>query len=192
MSAGDVIAQKYVEKSEQLNLVRTGQFFSIGFCIGGPGLRMWYSVLDKRISKMINLILNEEIINSFYSIPALQNRTAKTVTKVALDQLTFAPIFLATFISTIGALQGNSVDEIKTKLERDYFDILIANYKLWPMVQLVNFNFVPINYQVLLVQVVAIFWNTYLSAKTYDTNVKPQKLNHAASESKEGSNSNSL
>lgn len=196
MGTGDVIAQKYVEKSEKLNLVRTGQFFSIGFFVGGPGLRLWYAVLDKRISKLQTFLVHLGIPNSSLkinkfrnwfkiSLAAYKNRTAKTLTKVALDQLTFAPLFLGGFIASIGALQGNSVDELKEKLDREYLEILKTNYKIWPAVQLVNFYFVPVNYQVLLVQVVAIFWNTYLSAKTNE-NTKSQKLNHTSNES--GSN----
>ena len=50
--------------------------------------------------------------------------------KVGVDQLLFAPIFLVTFLSSMGALNGESTDQIKSKLEKEYFNVLTTNWKV--------------------------------------------------------------
>ena len=39
----------------------------------------------------------------------------------------------------------------------------MANYKLWPAVQFVNFYLIPLNYQLLFLNVIAIGWTAFLS-----------------------------
>ncbi|KAG8227635.1 hypothetical protein J437_LFUL008712 [Ladona fulva] len=149
MGIGDLIAQTAIEEKNLKNVdyVRTTRFFGIGFFIAGPGLKFWYGFLDKRIAKG-------------------RTGVAVTLKKVFLDQAVFAPNFLASFIVLLGFLGNEPWFKIKEKLQRDYCDILITNYKVWPTVQIVNFYVMPLQYQVLFVQIVALFWNTYLSWKT--------------------------
>lgn len=65
---------------------------------------------------------------------------------------------------------------LKNKLNPVFFDSLtpfmLPCIQIWPVVQVVNFCFVPIQYRVLLVQAVAVVWNTYLSWKLNSTNVQ--------------------
>lgn len=147
MACGDQIAQNLIEKRKfkDINFKRTGHFACIGFFLAGPATRRWYGILDKHIgSKGGTVVLK----------------------KVACDQLLFAPTFLAVLLSAIGFSQGRDIQNLTAKLKNEYPDILLSNYKIWPMVQLVNFYFVPLQYQVLTVQSVALLWNTYISYRT--------------------------
>jgi protein Mpv17 len=44
-----------------------------------------------------------------------------------------------------------------------YVDMMLTNYKLWIPAQAVNFFFVPVHYQVLASNFIALVWNTYMS-----------------------------
>lgn len=155
MGAGDLIAQTAVEGKSfnEINIKRLGQFTFIGTCFVGPPLRFWYGLLDKSLGS---------------------NTKTSALKKVFVDQVIFAPFFLATILGVIGIVQGNSIEDIKRKLDHDYMDVLKNNYKLWPAVQLCNFYLVPLQYQVLTVQCVAVFWNTYISWKSNQS--VPMKL----------------
>ncbi|GAB1867769.1 Protein Mpv17 [Camponotus japonicus] len=146
MGLSDQIAQNFIDKSKTIDLVRTMQFTGIGFFISGPATRTWYGILDKYIG------------SKGYSV---------AIKKIVCDQLLFAPAFTAVLLVTIGICQGKSTEKLKIKIQDEYSDILMNNYKLWPIVQLVNFSLVPLHYQVLVVQVVAVFWNSYISYKTH-------------------------
>lgn len=82
---------------------------------------------------------------------------------MAMDQMIFAPSFIATFFTTTGILFGKSFEDIKMKFNNQYLDTMKTNYKIWPAVQMINFYFVPLQHRVFVVNFVAIFWNTYLS-----------------------------
>nr|XP_004928522.1 protein Mpv17 [Bombyx mori] len=147
MATGDVISQVIIEKTywRDTDIQRTLKFGSIGFFIGGPALRTWYGVLNKYVGSQGKIV---------------------TIKKVFLDQFLFAPSFLCILLISVAALQRKTWDIIKVDLKSNYFDVLTTNYYIWPWVQILNFYYVPLHYQVLVVQIVALFWNTYLSWKT--------------------------
>lgn len=85
---------------------------------------------------------------------------------MAADQLIFAPGFLAIFLPVLGVVKGKSWEENKRDVKGQYLDIVLMNWTIWPAFQIINFSLVPLNMQVVFVQVLAIIWNTYLSWKT--------------------------
>ncbi|KAK4306710.1 hypothetical protein Pmani_021491 [Petrolisthes manimaculis] len=147
MGAGDVSSQILVERktAKQYEWKRTVRFFALGTFLVAPVLTKWYGFLDGKFG-------------SGKGISALK--------KVACDQGIFAPSFLAVFMTVLGVTQGNSVTQIQEDVKKNYKDVLLVNWSVWPAVQICNFSFVPLHHQVLVVQVFALFWNTYLAWKT--------------------------
>ncbi|KAI9279582.1 hypothetical protein BY458DRAFT_30679 [Sporodiniella umbellata] len=145
LSTGDVVAQQAVEKKgwAQHDFNRTLRMTTFGGIFAGPILSTWYRWIDKTI---------------------VHRAPSKALLyKVACDQFLFAPCFIGAFFTGQGLFEGKSLDEIREKLTNGYTTALIGNYKIWPAVQLINFYFVPLNYRLMVTNVVALGWNAYLS-----------------------------
>ena len=57
------------------------------------------------------------------------------------------------FLSSMAAMEGADVSD---RLESAFKPALIKGWMIWPWVQLVNFKFVPLDYRVMAVNVVAL------------------------------------
>ena len=169
MGAGDVLSQTAIEKQQKFEIERTLRFAAIGSLFVAPTIRLWYLTLEKWFGSGVTI--------------------STTLKKVGTDQFIFAPIFSAAIISVIGTSQAISkvimskedreikyhafkydVLKVSHNLKRDYTDIVITGWTIWPATQLVNFYLVPFLVRPLVVSIVALFWNTYLAWKT---NQKP-------------------
>ncbi|KAL3282231.1 hypothetical protein HHI36_005425 [Cryptolaemus montrouzieri] len=150
MGLGDAIAQTFVERkgkeSKPFNFIRNRNFILLGTFVVGPAQSQWFKILDRYIKG---------------------KRAEVVLKKMVCDQLIFAPFFLAVFLILLETLEKRSLSKAQKSMRLYYFDILKANYTVWPLVQLCNFYLVPVNYQTLLVQVVAIAWNTFISYRTH-------------------------
>ena len=59
---------------------------------------------------------------------------------------------------------GNTAKErVQDRLQSTYLTALSKNWMVWPFVQAVNFSVVPVQHRVMVVNVVALGWNCYLS-----------------------------
>ncbi|XP_070534240.1 mitochondrial inner membrane protein Mpv17-like [Ptychodera flava] len=143
---GDVVAQQGVErKGKSHDFYRTFRQTAFGVVIAGPALRGWYGLLDR-----------------IYKTSSPKTAGLK---KMVTDQVIMAPLFIFTFFTAMGFASGMNLEQVKEKLNRDYIDTFKGNLKVWPIVQLTNFYFVPLQHRVLVVNVVALFWNSYLAWK---------------------------
>lgn len=117
-----------------------GIITDIKVVVFGPAATKWYQVLQSRVN--------------------FRSTTATTAARVLADQTIFASTNLLVFLTTMSVLEGGSPQE---KLESSYLPILKANWAVWPAVQAVNFTLVPLQHRVLVVNIVSLGWNCFLS-----------------------------
>ena len=165
MGAGDALSQLVIEKKSKYEIERTLRFAAIGSFFVAPTIRVWYLTLEKWFGGGVTI--------------------STTLKKVGTDQFFFAPIFSAAIISVIGTSQAMSkalmaeqdkerklsifqsdILAVGQTLKRDYTDVVITGWTIWPATQLLNFYLVPFLVRPLVVSTVALFWNTYLAWKT--------------------------
>lgn len=83
--------------------------------------------------------------------------------KVAIDGFLFGPLDLLIFFSYMGFSTGKNVVQIKEDVKRDFFPALVFEGGIWPVVQIMNFRFIPVRYQLLYVNLFCLLDSSFLS-----------------------------
>ena len=73
-----------------------------------------------------------------------------------------------TNVLQICACLFSAVPLLLTALEKcrtDFRDVAIMNWRIWPITNAINFGVVPLQFRVLVNQLVSFFWFAYLSTR---------------------------
>ncbi|KAH8429080.1 Mpv17/PMP22 family protein [Aspergillus melleus] len=145
--SGDVLAQQAVDRKgwEKHDLARTARLAIYGGAIFGPAATTWFGFLQRHV--------------------VLKGTKSTIVARVVADQAIFTPINLSCLLSSLAIMEGTDPVE---KWRNAFLPTYKANLSIWPLVQGVNFAFVPIEFRVLVVNVVSLGWNCLLSMITSD------------------------
>lgn len=84
-------------------------------------------------------------------------------TKVAMDGIIFGPFDLFVFFTYMGFSAGKSVAQVKEDVKRDFLPALILEGGAWPILQVANFRYVPVRYQLLYVNCFCLVDSAFLS-----------------------------
>lgn len=104
-----------------------------------------------------------------------------TARKLLFDQTLSAFVNTVAFIGAMSAFKGKSARAVQRDVEKvgstepsdnsrkkliclqDVVPLMISGWKLWPLIAIINFVFVPVHRRVILSSVVGLFWGVYLS-----------------------------
>eukprot|EP01040_Poterioochromonas_malhamensis_P003610 gene3610-3857_t len=142
---GSFIISRAKKEPFKIERSRFRAFALYGLLVTGPVLHFWYSLLDRTILRI-----------------GLTGH-AKTVAKLIFDRLFFGPPFVLFTVIFLQFLQHFSVQKTIAYVKSSYWKVLMMNEKVWTLAQAINFELIPVPYQVLFVNAVSVGWNTLLS-----------------------------
>ena len=123
--------------------MRTINFMSYGFVVYGPMLHYTYRHLIPLFAK--------------------DNSLRALGKKLFFTQTAFSMFSIASFFVYMSWIEKKGLEGTKNELNDKLMPTMVTNWKVWPLLQLINFKFVPLQLQVLYVNFMAIWWNAYLS-----------------------------
>ncbi|XP_076925736.1 protein sym-1-like [Bidens hawaiensis] len=145
-----VAKKKHIFVSRDLRInwrrVVTTSVFGIAFV--GPIGHFWYEGLDKFLQ---------------YRTRYPPKSIRFVAMKVALDGIVFSPVDLLVFFAYMGFASGKSVNQVKEEVKRDFIPVLVVEGRIWPFIQVVNFRYVPVRYQLLYVNLFCLLDSCFLS-----------------------------
>jgi len=83
--------------------------------------------------------------------------------KLVADTLLFGPVHVASFFGLMGVVSGETLEVVTQRLRDKFWPTLLAESVGWPAVQGINFAYVPVQHQLLVVNVVSLVDCTFLS-----------------------------
>lgn len=160
MGISDAVTQRLerkfhpsAEKGCKHSWKRTQQALLTGFLWSGPSAHAWYQILE-------DLVI-------FLQIPPVP--LVLLASRVTLDALIFSPITIFGFFVVSTLLQGGTFGDIRDKLTRRWKQTVLGAWRFWPIVNVLSFSMIPLQFRVLYCNVMALFWSGYLS---YMSNMK--------------------
>lgn len=124
---------------------RVSVFFLYGLCISGPFFHWWYGTLDRSVRSL--------------GLPKIWS----TLLQVAVQQLVVTPPFLLVTMAFLQLARTTKVSEISKGVKSAFAAALFTNWRVWSVAQTINFQLVPLDYRVLYGNILALWWNIYLS-----------------------------
>ena len=154
---GDFLCQKFFgDKGAPYDWERSFKFAFLGLVLVGPALHFWYQTLGRGMASM-----------------GLKGN-AKALVSLVLDQLCFAPVFIASFFAALLTIDGKA-SEIPAVLRKDLKSAVVTNWGIWIPGQFLNFRFVPPGDRILYINAVQVLYNVFLCYKASERSDEDEK-----------------
>lgn len=114
----------------------------------------------------LNVIFVAPVLHHWYNFinRALPGKSAwRVIQRTFWDEFVFSPLYIPVFLAGLWKLEGTSWPKIKNMIVKEVPGIIVAEWALWVPTMMVTFRYVPVKFQVLVINLVGVVWQTFLS-----------------------------
>jgi hypothetical protein len=130
---------------------QTGRFALLNVVFVAPVLHYWYTWLAGAIpGKAI--------------LPVLK--------RVFYDEFLFTPVYVPVLMGILWSLEGVEAKRIPQMVREEWLTIMLFDWAVYIPVQFLNFRFVPVKFQVLVINLIGVGWNCFVSWRAQDQQKK--------------------
>ncbi|KAJ2461299.1 hypothetical protein GGF42_000285 [Coemansia sp. RSA 2424] len=164
------------KETKGYDLMRTARFVLFATCVSPVGVR-WHRFLDKRFpirsqsawfkarrKPSAGVHLSASTLAARAKRRSEHRQTARQVGKrLVCDVLLYEPFMYAAFFSSMALLEGGGIEDAKYRVSVLLLPTYLAGLTISPIVQSINFAFIPLIYRVPFGSCFDLFWDSYLS-----------------------------
>lgn len=114
----------------------------------------------------LNIVFVAPVLHHWYEFVnrALPGRSfSRVLQRTFCDEFLFSPIYIPVLLGMLWKLEGSTNNKIYSMLKAELPTIIVTEWAMWVPTMIVTFRYVPVKFQVLVVNVVGVVWNTYLA-----------------------------
>ena len=123
------------------------------------------------------IMVNGPFLHFVYThvYPRFRSDFRGTAQKMLISQTIVSFSSIVLFYTFTPVLKGGNFQDSMKELEKKAWPTMCMNWKMWPLVQLINFTLVPQKFQVVWVNFFALNFNVYLSYMAFVYNKDANK-----------------
>jgi Mpv17 / PMP22 family len=126
----------------EVDLAQVSRFAFLNVVFVAPVLHHWYQFINR-------------------TVPG--KSLSRVAQRVFWDEFVFSPMYIPVFLGMLWKLEGSSNDDIIKMTKSEVPAIIVAEWALWVPAMFATFRFVPVKFQVLVINTIGVVWQTFLA-----------------------------
>jgi peroxisomal membrane protein 2 len=169
-SLGNVLAQRltHSERSQQQHDRRRRHDGKEGEGGGGDDGAPPFVVDVAQVSRfaLLNAAFVAPVLHHWYqflnrAVPG--SSPPRVLQRVFWDEFVFSPCYIPVFLGLLWKLEGSTNEDIWRMTLSDVPTIIVAEWVTWVPTMALTFRYVPVKFQVLVINVVGVLWQTFVA-----------------------------